>query len=138
MFTFGSGLGAALVSLRAAVLAIFFYIPPDVGASFTLIAYVAVTLGGIGSIFGAFVGGILVGLVEASTATILPPALKAVRVLRGFPPGRLHPAARPVRCDLMATKCHKAARGELIAAFSFARSRPVPLSSGRLRRTSSC
>jgi len=61
-------------------MATFFYIYPDVGASFALIAYVVVALGGFGSVFGAFAGGILVGLVEAMTALMLPPSLKAVGI----------------------------------------------------------
>src|SRR6188472_217427 len=74
------GLGAALVGLSGAVMAMFFYIYPDVGASFALIAYVTVALGGFGSVFGAFAGGIVVGLVEATTALVLPPSLKAVGI----------------------------------------------------------
>ena len=50
------------------------------GAISALIAYVTVALGGIGSVFGAFAGGIIVGLVEASTALILPPSLKSVGI----------------------------------------------------------
>ena len=70
----------ALVGLAGAVMSIFFYIYPDVGASFALIAYVTVALGGFGSVFGAFAGGIIVGLVEATTALILPPSLKSVGI----------------------------------------------------------
>ena len=66
--------------LSGAIMAIFFYIYPDVGASFALIAYVTVALGGFGSVFGAFAGGIIVGLVEATTALLLPPSLKAVGI----------------------------------------------------------
>ena len=80
VFALGWGLGGALVGLAGAVLAIFFYIYPDVGASFSLIAYVTVALGGFGSVFGAFAAGILVGLVEASSALILPPSLKSVGI----------------------------------------------------------
>src|SRR5215204_4286241 len=80
VFALGWGLGAALVGLAGAVMAMFFYIYPDVGASFALIAYVTVALGGFGSVFGAFAGGIIVGLVEASTAMLLPPSLKAVGI----------------------------------------------------------
>ena len=80
VFALGWGLGAALVGLAGAVMAIFFYIYPDVGASFALIAYVTVALGGFGSVFGAFAGGIIVGLVEAGTALVLPPSLKAVGI----------------------------------------------------------
>jgi branched-chain amino acid transport system permease protein len=71
VFALGWGLGAALVGLAGAI---------DVGASFALIAYVTVALGGFGSVFGAFAGGIIVGLVEATTALILPPSLKSVGI----------------------------------------------------------
>jgi len=80
VFAFGWGLGAALVGLAGAIMAVFFYIYPDVGASFALIAYVTVALGGFGSVFGAFAGGIIVGLVEAVTALMLPPSLKSVGI----------------------------------------------------------
>ena len=80
VFALGWGLGAALVGSSGAIMAIFFYIYPDVGASFALIAYVTVALGGFGSVFGAFAGGIIVGLVEATTALLLPPSLKAVGI----------------------------------------------------------
>jgi branched-chain amino acid transport system permease protein len=80
VFALGWGLGAALVGLAGAIMASFFYIYPDVGASFALIAYVTVALGGFGSVFGAFAGGIVVGLVEATTALVLPPSLKSVGI----------------------------------------------------------
>ena len=80
VFALGWGLGAALVGLAGAIMAMFFYIYPDVGASFALIAYVTVALGGFGSVFGAFAGGIIVGLVEATTALIMPPSLKSVGI----------------------------------------------------------
>lgn len=80
VFALGWGLGAALIGLAGAVMAMFFYIYPDVGASFALIAYVTVALGGFGSVFGAFAGGIIVGLVEATTAMILPPSLKSIGI----------------------------------------------------------
>ena len=80
VFALGWGLGSALVGLAGAIMASFFYIYPDVGASFALIAYVVVALGGFGSVFGAFAGGILVGLVEATTALVMPPSLKAVGI----------------------------------------------------------
>lgn len=80
VFTLGWGLGAGLVGLAGAVLAIFYYIHPDVGAPFALIAYVVVALGGFGSVFGALAAGLLVGLVEAVTATLLPPSLKSLGI----------------------------------------------------------
>jgi branched-chain amino acid transport system permease protein len=80
VFALGWGLGAALVGLAGTVLAIFYYIHPQVGGTFALIAYVTVALGGFGSIFGALVAGVIVGLAEALTAIMLPPALKSVGV----------------------------------------------------------
>lgn len=80
VFTLGWGLGAGLVGLAGSVMAIFYYIHPDVGGPFALIAYVTVALGGFGSVFGALAAGIVVGLVEAITATLFPPALKSVGI----------------------------------------------------------
>jgi branched-chain amino acid transport system permease protein len=80
VFTLGWGLGAALVGLAGAILSLFYYIHPNVGATFALIAYVTVALGGFGSVFGALAAGLLVGLVEASTALLLPPSLKSIGI----------------------------------------------------------
>ncbi len=80
VFTIGWGLGAGLVGIAGAILSIFYYIHPDVGLPFALIAYVTVALGGFGSVFGALAAGLLVGLVEAMTATILPPSLKSIGI----------------------------------------------------------
>jgi branched-chain amino acid transport system permease protein len=80
VFTLGWGLGAALVGLAGAMLSIFYYIHPDVGGPFALIAYVTVALGGFGSIFGALLAGIIVGAIEAAAATLLSPALKSIGI----------------------------------------------------------
>ncbi|MBX9592351.1 MAG: branched-chain amino acid ABC transporter permease [Hyphomonadaceae bacterium] len=80
VFALGWGLGAALVGAAGAVLAIFYYIYPQVGGPFALIAYVVVALGGFGSIFGALAAGIIVGLVEAFTAVLIPPSMKTIAV----------------------------------------------------------
>ncbi|QEL22503.1 branched-chain amino acid ABC transporter permease [Bosea sp. F3-2] len=80
VFALGWGLGASLVGLAGAVLAIFYYIHPQVGATFGLIAYVTVALGGFGSVFGALAAGVIVGLVEALTAALLPPAMKSIGI----------------------------------------------------------
>ncbi|WP_342363766.1 branched-chain amino acid ABC transporter permease [Terrarubrum flagellatum] len=80
VFAIGWGLGAALVGLAGVVLSIFYYIHPQVGSAFALIAYVTVALGGFGSVFGALAAGMIVGVVEAITAIVLPPALKSIGV----------------------------------------------------------
>lgn len=80
IFAMGWGLGAATVGIAGCMMATFYYIYPGVGATFALIAYVTVALGGFGSLLGALVAGIVVGLVEQLTAIIIPPSLKQVGI----------------------------------------------------------
>jgi branched-chain amino acid transport system permease protein len=79
MFALGWGLGAACVGVSGALLANFFYIFPDVGGAFALIAYVTVALGGFGNVAAALAAGILVGLVEVLVG-LWAPAFKYVGV----------------------------------------------------------
>lgn len=80
VFSIGWGIGAATVGIAGVMLASFYYISPTVGSNFALIAYVTVALGGFGSLVGALVAGILVGLVEALTALLVDPSLKQVGI----------------------------------------------------------
>lgn len=80
MFALGWGLGAGCVGVAGALLATFFYIFPDVGASFALIAYVAVALGGFGNVPATLVGGVVVGLVEVLGGLLISPSLKYLLV----------------------------------------------------------
>jgi branched-chain amino acid transport system permease protein len=68
------GLSAALMGIAAAVLVPFFYVHPAVGTSFLLKAFVIVVLGGLGSMPGAALGGLLVGLIEGVVALYLQAA----------------------------------------------------------------
>jgi branched-chain amino acid transport system permease protein len=80
IFAMGWGIGAATVGIAGTMLALFYYISPGVGVTFALIAYVVVALGGFGSLAGALVAGLAIGLVEALTAVLIPPSLKQVGV----------------------------------------------------------
>ena len=80
MFALGWGIGAACVGVAGALLANFFYIFPDVGLPFGLIAFVAVALGGFGSITGAFIAGAVIGLVETLSGLLIFPAFKYIAV----------------------------------------------------------
>jgi branched-chain amino acid transport system permease protein len=80
IFALGWGLGAATVGVAGVMLAGFYYVSPNVGANFALIAYVTVALGGFGSILGALVAGIIIGEAEAVAAAVLEPSLKQVAV----------------------------------------------------------
>lgn len=57
------GIGGVTVALAGSLLAHFYYITPTVGMLFTLIAFAIVALGGFGSIGGAFIAGIIIGLI---------------------------------------------------------------------------
>ncbi|MGQ9508952.1 MAG: branched-chain amino acid ABC transporter permease [Thermodesulfobacteriota bacterium] len=57
------GIGGATVALAGSLLAHFYYITPTVGMLFTLIAFAIVALGGFGSITGAFIAGLIIGLI---------------------------------------------------------------------------
>ncbi len=70
MFALGWGLGAGCVGIAGAVLASFYYIHPSVGVLFALIAYIVVALGGFGSVPGALVAGLIVGVVEVVSPTL--------------------------------------------------------------------
>jgi branched-chain amino acid transport system permease protein len=80
IFAVGWGLGAAAVGIAGVMLASFYYVSPNVGANFAVIAYVTVALGGFGSLAGALVAGLLIGEIEALTAVVLEPSLKQVGV----------------------------------------------------------
>ena len=78
IFAMGWGLGAATVGVAGVMLIGFYYVSPNVGANFAVIAYVTVALGGFGSIIGALVAGVIIGEVEALSAFVLEPSLKQV------------------------------------------------------------
>lgn len=70
------GIGSALVGVAAALLATHYYIYPFVGGTFGLTCFCIVALGGFGSIEGAFIAGILVGVVQTLGGYLFDPAYK--------------------------------------------------------------
>lgn len=81
MFALAWGIGAACAGVAGALLSTFFPIFPDVGANFILIAFVVVNLGGFGSVTGALLAGLLVGVVEVMGGLFLGPEYKLLVVL---------------------------------------------------------
>jgi len=69
-------LGSALVGIAGAFLSTYYYIYPQVGGTFGLIAFCVVALGGFGSIEGAFIAGIIVGLAQTLGGFFIDPAYK--------------------------------------------------------------
>jgi branched-chain amino acid transport system permease protein len=62
------GLAAGAAGVAGALIATFFYISPTVGETLVIVAFVTVTLGGFGSVPGALVGGLLIGVIESLSA----------------------------------------------------------------------
>ena len=74
------GLGAALAGTAGALISPTYYIFPQVGSTFTLKAFVITVLGGMGSIVGATLGGVLIGIAESIGGVYLGSGWKEVIV----------------------------------------------------------
>ncbi len=59
------GIGTACLAVAACLLLPFFYVNPRVGNAFVLVAFTIVVLGGMGSVPGALLGGLFIGVVES-------------------------------------------------------------------------
>jgi len=70
------GIGAGLAGMAGALLTPIYSITPAVGGNFILAAFAVVVLGGLGSVWGAYIGGLIVGVVEALAGFYIDPALK--------------------------------------------------------------
>jgi branched-chain amino acid transport system permease protein len=70
------GIGAALAGVAGAMLAPIYSVTPTVGGNFILAAFAVVVLGGLGSVWGAYIGGLIVGIVEAFAGFYIDPELR--------------------------------------------------------------
>lgn len=59
------GLGTACVAIAACLLIPTYYVNPSAGNAFVLVAFTIVVLGGMGSVPGALIGGLVIGVVES-------------------------------------------------------------------------
>jgi len=84
MQAFAWGLGGAATGVAGGLIALFFYVSPEVGNSFTLLAFVTVCLGGFGSIPGALLAGLAIGVIQSFSAYWFGPSSKDVVVFALF------------------------------------------------------
>ncbi|HSV29593.1 MAG TPA: branched-chain amino acid ABC transporter permease, partial [Candidatus Omnitrophota bacterium] len=78
LFTLVFGLGAALAALAGGMAGPVLAVQVGMGESILILTFVVVVIGGIGSIKGALVGALLVGLVDTLARTALPALLRAL------------------------------------------------------------
>jgi len=78
------GLGTACVAIAACLLIPTYYVNPTAGDAFVLIAFTIVVLGGMGSILGALVGGLFVGVVESFSSLFLGQSLGQICIFVMF------------------------------------------------------
>ena len=72
------GLGAACVGAAGAMLVPIIDVTPSIGPAFTLLAFVIVITGGLGSMPGALLGGVLIGVTEALGGVLFAPSAKSM------------------------------------------------------------
>jgi len=74
------GLGTACLALAACLLIPTYYVNPHAGNAFVLIAFTIVVLGGMGSVPGALLAGLLVGVVESLSGLYLGESLGQIGI----------------------------------------------------------
>lgn len=72
------GLGAACVGLAGSLLLMLVDTHPHLSTDYTLLGFIIVILGGLGSLGGALLGGVLVGVSEALSGMLIAPSLKSM------------------------------------------------------------
>ena len=72
MYMIAFGLGVGTTAFGGAVILPYITASPTVGSQFVVLMFTAVVLGGLGSIAGAVVGGIMVGLIQSFSALFMP------------------------------------------------------------------
>ena len=95
LFTLVFGLGAAMCAVAGAMLGHLLAVQVGMGESILILAFVVIVIGGIGSIWGAFVGSLLVGFVDTFGRTLLPHLFREI-----FPP-QVAATAGPAAASIM-------------------------------------
>ncbi|GAB5460628.1 branched-chain amino acid ABC transporter permease [Hoeflea alexandrii] len=84
VFAMSFGLGIACLGVAACLLLPSYYVNPQVGGGFVLIAFTIVVLGGMGSFVGALIGGLIIGVVEALGGLFLGESLGQIGIFLIF------------------------------------------------------
>jgi branched-chain amino acid transport system permease protein len=78
------GLGAAVTAVAGGLIASYYPFQPYIGLDFVVIMYAGVVLGGLGSMIGAFWGGLTIGLIQQMSTLFLPLQLQNAMIFVVF------------------------------------------------------
>jgi len=78
------GIGCGITAVAGGLMATYLSFGPFIGLDYVIIMYSGVVLGGMGSILGAFWGGLTVGFVQQCSALVLPPQLQNAAIFVVF------------------------------------------------------
>jgi branched-chain amino acid transport system permease protein len=78
LYALAFGLGAVCVAVAGCMMTLLVDITPTLGPAYTLLAFVIVIVGGLGSMSGALVGGVLIGISEALAGLFITPSAKSM------------------------------------------------------------
>ena len=77
-YAFTFGLGSACVAVAGCMMILLVDVAPALGPAYTLLAFVIVIVGGLGSMGGALLGGVLIGVSEALAGLFITPSAKSM------------------------------------------------------------
>jgi branched-chain amino acid transport system permease protein len=78
LYALSFGLGAACVGAAGSIIVLIVDVTPPLGPAYTLLAFIIVIVGGLGSMPGALLGGVLIGLTEALGGLFITPSAKSM------------------------------------------------------------
>ncbi|MDA8253991.1 MAG: branched-chain amino acid ABC transporter permease [Rhodospirillales bacterium] len=78
------GIGTAITAVAGGLVATFHPFQPYIGLEFVIVMYAGVVLGGLGSVGGAFWGGMTIGLVQQLSTLVLPLQLQNTAIFAAF------------------------------------------------------
>jgi branched-chain amino acid transport system permease protein len=78
LYALSFGLGLACVGAAGAIIVLIVDVTPPLGPAMTLLAFIVVITGGLGSMPGALLGGVLIGLTEAMAGLFFTPSAKSM------------------------------------------------------------
>ena len=78
LYAFTFGLGSACVAVAGCMMVLLVDVTPVLGPAYTLLAFVIVIVGGLGSMTGALAGGVLIGVSEALAGLYITPSAKSM------------------------------------------------------------